>query len=132
MKAKVVDYSPKAIAVFGAESKTEKVLLENRGMFNLSLKYKGNETDKRPGWIFSAKRRAEVEKLAKKFSMETVDYSERAVALFGETEAHVKALLAAKGIFNARLKDEKGETCPGWIFPKTKETQVVELLKSLS
>lgn len=131
MKAKVVDYSPKAIAVFGAESSAEKAMLENNGMFNTSLKYNGTD-ERRPGWIFSAKRRADVEKLAKKFSMETVDYSDRAVALFGETEAHVKAFLAAKGIFNARLKDEKGQTCPGWIFPKTKETQVVELLKSLS
>lgn len=137
MKKKVIDYSAHSVAVF-TETKREKELREHHGLFNLSLKYNGNETDKRPGWVFGRKRKADVEKLAKRFNLEVQVYNPEkgSLAVFGEVEDHVKTLLNAKGRFNAGLTDDKGNKFPGWIFPKgkdgKKETEVVELVKKLS
>lgn len=52
-----------------------------------------------------------------------VDYSEKAIALVGETKPIKEAIKAIGGKFNKYLK------CgPGWIFPKKKFDKVRELL----
>ena len=56
-----------------------------------------------------------------------VDYSEKAVALFGDTKPIKDALHDLGGRFNVRLT-YRGEKRAGWVFPKAKEMQVRELI----
>lgn len=56
----VVDYSEKAVAVFGDTKAIKEQLKELGGRFNPSLKYNG---ERRAGWIFSKKQAEEVRKL---------------------------------------------------------------------
>ncbi len=56
-----------------------------------------------------------------------VNYSEKAIALFGDTRPIKDKLSAIGGRFNGRLTHE-GEKGAGWIFQKTKEAQVRELI----
>lgn len=56
-----------------------------------------------------------------------VDYSEKAIALFGDTKPIKDALSDLGGRFNGRLT-HNGEKRAGWIFQKAKETQVRELI----
>lgn len=58
----VVDYSEKAIAVFGDTKPIKEQLKELGGRFNPSLNYQG---EKRAGWIFSKKQAAKVRELIK-------------------------------------------------------------------
>ena len=59
--------------------------------------------------------------------LEIVDYSEKAIALFGDTRPIKDALAALGGRFNSRLTHE-GEKRAGWIFPKTRSEQVKALI----
>jgi len=56
-----------------------------------------------------------------------VDYSDKAIAVFGDTKPIKTELSALGGRFNSRLTHE-GERKAGWIFQKTKEAQVRELI----
>ena len=56
-----------------------------------------------------------------------VNYSEKAIALFGDTKPIKDALSDLGGRFNGRLT-YRGEKCAGWVFPKAKEMQVRELI----
>lgn len=56
-----------------------------------------------------------------------VDYSDKAIAVFGDTKPIKTELSALGGRFNSRLTHE-GEKKAGWIFQKTKEAQVRELI----
>lgn len=56
------DYSEKALAVFGDTKPIKDQLKAIGGRFNPCLTYNGN---KKAGWIFSKKHRAEIEKLIK-------------------------------------------------------------------
>ncbi len=56
-----------------------------------------------------------------------VDYSEKAIAIFGDTKPIKDALSALGGRFNARLT-HNGEKKAGWIFQKSKEQQLRELI----
>ena len=56
-----------------------------------------------------------------------VDYSEKAIAVFGDTKPVKDALHALGGRFNARLTHD-GQKRAGWIFQKTKEDEVRRLL----
>lgn len=56
-----------------------------------------------------------------------VDYSEKAVALFGDTKPIKDALSDLGGRFNSRLTYD-GQKRAGWIFQKAKEAQVRQLI----
>lgn len=56
-----------------------------------------------------------------------VDYSEKAIALFGDTKPIKDALSDIGGRFNSRLTYD-GQKRAGWIFPKAKEAQVRQLI----
>ena len=56
-----------------------------------------------------------------------VDYSEKAIALFGDTKPIKDALSDLGGRFNSRLTHD-GQKRAGWIFQKAKETQVREAI----
>ena len=57
-----------------------------------------------------------------------VSYSEKAVAVFGQTKPIRELLKEQGGRFNPYLKKD-GENCPGWIFSKKREAQLREVLK---
>lgn len=56
-----------------------------------------------------------------------VDYSEKALAVFGDTKAVKDQLKALGGRFNPKLTHE-GQKKAGWIFSKQKEQEVKSLL----
>lgn len=60
--------------------------------------------------------------------IEIVDYSEKAVAVFGDTKAIKDPLKGIGGRFNPALS-RNGEKCPGWVFPKPKEAELRDALK---
>ena len=66
----VVDYSEKAIAVFGDTKAVKEQLKELGGRFNPSLNYNG---EKRAGWIFSKKKADEVRNLMASEKVEAVE-----------------------------------------------------------
>lgn len=66
----VVDYSDKAIAVFGDTKAIKEQLKELGGRFNPSLNYNGG---KRAGWIFSKKKADEVRNLMASEKVEAVE-----------------------------------------------------------
>lgn len=63
-------------------------------------------------------------------SLYIVDYSERAIALFGETSQYKDNISAIGGKFNASLKNND-QKLAGWIFPKSKKSEVEKLLNSI-
>ncbi|MCL2738338.1 MAG: hypothetical protein FWE30_02710 [Bacteroidales bacterium] len=56
-----------------------------------------------------------------------VDYSPKALAVFGDTRPIKNRLTAIGGRFNARLTHEGVKTA-GWVFSKTKEQELRNLL----
>lgn len=54
----LVDYSDKAIAIFGDTQSYKNMIAEKGGKFNMSLTYEGT---KRPGWIFPKKLKPTIE-----------------------------------------------------------------------
>ena len=60
--------------------------------------------------------------------VEIVDYSEKALAVFGNTKAVKDRLKSLGGRFNPFLKRE-GEKMAGWIFKKESRGDLLELLK---
>lgn len=60
--------------------------------------------------------------------LEMVDYSEKAIAVFGDTKAIKEQLKELGGRFNPSL-NYNGEKRAGWIFSKKKADKVKELIK---
>lgn len=60
-------------------------------------------------------------------SFEIVDYSEKAIALFGDTKAIKDLLSAMGGKFNPRLT-HNNEKRAGWIFSRSKKTELETVL----
>ena len=56
-----------------------------------------------------------------------VNYSDKAIAVFGDTKPIKTELSALGGRFNSRLTHE-GQKTAGWIFQKSKEEQVRRLI----
>ena len=63
-------------------------------------------------------------------SLTIFNYSEKAIAVFGNTEQHKTKLTELGGKYNPRLKKE-GEITPGWIFSKSKRTQIQEFINQI-
>lgn len=96
-RLEIVDYSEKAIAMFGDTKTVKDQLKELGGCFNPSLKYNG---EKRAGWIFSKKQAEAVRELAN-----TIPSAD------DDTEtAHDKERKrgAKKALINSKLKGFKG------------------------
>lgn len=63
--------------------------------------------------------------------LEVVDYSEKSIAVFGETKAIKDQLKSLYGRFNANLI-RNGSKCPGWIFSKRHSEAVRALVESVN
>jgi hypothetical protein len=65
-------------------------------------------------------------------SLYIVDYSEKAIALFGETKPYKNKITELGGKFNPSLKVENSEDRKaGWIFPKSKRKSVEQLINDI-
>lgn len=65
-----------------------------------------------------------IEPITTNEKIEVIDYSEKAIAIIGDTKPIKDTLKALGGRFNFRL------TCgAGWIFPKTKEAEIRNVLQ---
>jgi hypothetical protein len=60
-----------------------------------------------------------------------VPYSDLSIVLIGETFSIKDKIKALGGTFNKSLSIENNKI-PGWVFPKTKESDVEELVKSVN
>jgi hypothetical protein len=69
-------------------------------------------------------------KKADKITLEVIAYSERAIAVFGDTKPVKDQLSDLKGKFN-RFLTYKGAKTPGWIFSKKQADAVNAFVKSL-
>lgn len=56
-----------------------------------------------------------------------VDYSEKSIAVFGDTKAIKEKLSALGGRFNKYLT-QNDQKCAGWVFPKSKKAELQQLL----
>lgn len=65
-------------------------------------------------------------------TLDLVDYSERAIAVFGDTKNFKNDLIKIGGKFNPSLKRTDDSRAPGYIFSKTKRTVVENLLRDIS
>jgi flavodoxin len=64
-------------------------------------------------------------------SVQIVEYSDRSIAVFGDTKTIKEELKELGGRFNKYLKHD-GETKAGWIFPLKDRADVVELIVKLN
>lgn len=62
--------------------------------------------------------------------LEIVDYSEKAIAVFGDTKAIKDELKSIGGKFNHSL-NYKGEKRAGWVFPKNKREKLESMLNDI-
>jgi len=63
--------------------------------------------------------------------VQLVTYSEKAIAIFGETKPYINSLKELGGKFNPALSHEN-EKSPGWIFPKKSLDKVQELVTKIN
>lgn len=85
-----------------------------------------------PDGIHLGNKQADEQQTAEKIntgnlSFEIVDYSEKAIALFGDTKEIKDLLKAMDGKFNPRLS-HKGEKQAGWIFQKSKREELQNII----
>jgi hypothetical protein len=64
-------------------------------------------------------------------SISIVNYSEKAIAVFGNTKDIKDHLSALGGKFNPSLK-QNDERVPGWVFPNSKKEEVRKIITSFS
>lgn len=76
------------------------------------------------------KEREENKETNKNGEIEIVDYSEKAVAVFGNTKSIKDDLKQLRGRFNPALKYNDGKRA-GWVFPKSKREELESLLKEI-
>jgi len=63
-----------------------------------------------------------------KQSIQIIEYTEKSIAVIGNTKPLKEELKAINGRFNKYLKNKNGERFVGWIFSKKKEQEVKETL----
>lgn len=66
------------------------------------------------------------------YNLEIVDYSERAVVLFGNTKPFKSNLEAIGAKFNPSLKYSEEERKPGWVFVKSKLKTLEQLVNDIN
>lgn len=63
-------------------------------------------------------------------NLELIEYSEKAIAVIGDTKPYKDQLKAIGGSFNAYIRHNDKKVC-GWIFSKKREPEVRNFLKSI-
>ena len=138
----VEQYTDKSVAVFGNTRKWSGNLKQLGGKFTAKLR-------SGPGWIFYKSKEQEVNNFVSAANggaieplpeIEEVDayqsqstgtdlileqYTDKSIAVFGNTLTWAANLKILGGKFNGNLKGR-----PGWIFPKTKEESIGEFVNS--
>lgn len=127
MKTQVLEYN-KACLVVKVETEVTKKAEKSFGILTTKPK---NATA--PVWIFSPKRKADVEKLAKETGKAVTVYNPEKGSLAIEAEPYAKTLAEAGGLYVTSLYEGKKQFS-GWIF-RSREMPVeklVEICQSLS
>jgi DNA topoisomerase-1 len=139
---KIIDYSEKSIVVIGDTEPFKDMLKKLGGRFNPNLTVGGEKT---PGWIFGksklqkvqdelgieveepveAEEEAEEEQV--KPNVKIINYSEKSIAVIGDTKPLSNILKELGGRFNRNLTVSE-EKIPGWIFGKSKLQKVKDEL----
>ena len=118
----LTDYSEKSIAVYGDTKEYKDKLKALGGKLNANLR-------DGPGWIFPMKYKETVQTWIDQNSNEVASfdtfiadkpssnvvlkkYSDKSIAVYGDTKIYKDKLKALGGKWNANLRDG-----PGWIFP---------------
>jgi len=111
----------------------EKVRLYNRERFIEDHAYTAGQEDnihiktKEKTKSTPMLKQAVVQMQTENLQFEIVDYSEKAIALFGDTKEIKESLKGLGGRFNPRLS-HNGDKRAGWIFSKTKQEELETLL----
>lgn len=62
-----------------------------------------------------------------------VDYSEKSVALFGDTKPYIEDIKKLRGYYNAYLTNPTtGEKEPGWIFQSVRKEEIQNFIDGLA
>lgn len=147
-------YSEKSVAVFGETKSMKDNLRGLKGIFNSSLQDPKNGTPT-PGWVFPVNQKDLILSQLREYALSgvfpplpeviidptipktvlanglyMVDYTEKSVAVFGDTKSVKDVLKKLCGRFNPVLKDPTrgGMTAPGWIFQKTSRQAAIAAL----
>ena len=100
----------------------EKIPVYNREQTIKNLAYTaGEEENIQLGNAITAHSDKPLERTEGNYTL--VEYSEKAIAVFGETRAIKEELKAMGGRFNSRLT-HNGKKLAGWIFPKSQEERL--------
>jgi hypothetical protein len=125
----IEDYSKYSFAVYGDDTKTYKEELKDLGgKYNANLKGK-------PGWIFSNLYKEKVEEFIynctpvlekENYSLEIEKYSEKSIAVFGDTKYYKEELKELGGKYNPNLNGKAG-----WIFSNKNRDKLEEWVKNI-
>lgn len=138
----LIQYSEKSIAVLGNTKPFRKELYYLGGKYNRNLTDPETK-EKIPGWIFPNSKTDEIYEhvynqfkdlvIEKKNKPYLVEYSDKKIAIFGNTVSIYKDLENLGGGRYLRGLTHNGKQVSGWIFPKRilKEGNRLEKLKKL-
>jgi hypothetical protein len=125
----IEDYSRYSFALYGESTKNYKDQLKALGgKYNPNLKGK-------PGWIFSTICRENVEEFIynlspvpekEHYSLEIEKYSEKSIAVFGDTKYYKEELKDLGGKYNPNLNGKAG-----WIFSNKNRDKLEEWIKNI-
>jgi DNA topoisomerase I len=130
----VIEYNNNYLIVWGNLVNLDQDFIKLDGQF-LSKVLTINNT-KHDGWMFKKQQTANLLNLLKnketpqiyeKLDVAIIDYSDKAVAVIGNTKPIMDKLKELGGRYNRFLKIN-GETKPGWIFSKTKKQLIIEAI----
>jgi len=79
------------------------------------------------GYVMKSETRPEEKPLPEVKDFQVIQYSEKCIAIFGDTKPIKEKLKAIGGKFNPYLT-HNGERAPGWILPTTKKEQLTNLI----
>ena len=124
------------LAVIGNSRSIKEKLKKKGAIFHPNFLYKGS---KMAAWVISSNEKQSVEDMLngndsddngddESASLECLDYSDRSVAVFGDSRPVKEDFKEIGGRFNRYLKRNKS-TEPGWVFLKEKKDEVIEIIE---
>lgn len=65
-------------------------------------------------------------------TLEVTDYSDKAIAVFGDTKKYKDVFSSSGGMFNASLRYTDGNRRPGWVYKKSEKENVLKLVNDIN
>jgi hypothetical protein len=118
----------KILESFPENSAYRQLLITCKNLFKLTSKQKpAPEPEKKPEHKTETKKHKLRKKSDNSQQIKIVDYSEKAIAVFGNTKSYKNKFLNIYGRFNPNLKI-KNEKVPGWVFSKKRKEEIEKLI----